>query len=319
MVTDVHGRDHPAGTDLLAGALSALREAQLVNDLDDGAEVVRGLHRAVESVELAREINNVVFTLRAPSDGNQPVALSNAVHAAVQELRDVTVARQNSPIQLVHELDSATNQLDEKLRRVVDLNRNATDDPGRAKVFGALAERLDARLARSSAVAAAESAKRAAGITSDVRLADHFAQYARLERRAADRLRVASVVTVLTITAVATYIVLRASSQELSAGGASKFALSVPLAALAAYFARESARHRSSARWAGELTVLLLTIDAFTAPFSPPTREQVRLELAKRIFTAAGDAPGDTGQLASTLAESTALVESVTKLAKRPS
>ncbi|KQS57834.1 hypothetical protein ASG36_14680 [Geodermatophilus sp. Leaf369] len=112
-------------------------------------------------------------------------------------------------------------------------------------------------------------------------LAQHFEKYRSSERRQAEILRVlAGLIIVGTVVALARLIPGDRTTAEVIQRGA----FSVPLFAVAAYLAAESARHRKAAQWAGTLRVQLLTVDLFTKPLDATEAASVRMILANRAF-----------------------------------
>ncbi|PPK63778.1 hypothetical protein V5P93_005647 [Actinokineospora auranticolor] len=62
-----------------------------------------------------------------------------------------------------------------------------------------------------------------------------------------------------------------------------RLSATVPIAVLAGYLARESARHRASARWAGELAIAMSTLADYTEPLGEQGIE-LRRVLGMRMF-----------------------------------
>ena len=138
------------------------------------------------------------------------------------------------------------------------------------------AERLRARQLVSETEGARDQARQAAGATGESALAAHFGGYAENERRTAN-LPTFSVAVLLTITALAAVLLFRSTPKDVSTTEElAKLSLTVPLAALAAYLAREASHHRAVAQWAAELEVQLLTVDAYTTPLSSELRDRIR-------------------------------------------
>lgn len=145
----------------------------------------------------------------------------------------------------------------------------------------------DTILARDQARAALEATRTAAGEVGDVVLSVHFAKYATDEKRRAVILQIGTTACLLAIAVVAALLLWR---DHLEPGNSifaalAKLSVSIPLAVLAAYFARESTKHFESARWASEIAVQLLTVDAYIAPIASDMGADIKRDLASRVFS----------------------------------
>lgn len=268
-------------------------------------EEVRDLEVSAEAAEAGTEIEQLIRALGATASviGKQRRA-SKAIRAT---------------------LDDAARRLEEALRRWIG-SRKARLGPrqlGYLNVLSAFEERLETRRlvdevhdARDEAVRVLSDTKRAAGATGSTSLAVHFASYATHERRSADRLRAAAVGVLLAITLIAATLTW-VDPEDASARDVARLSLTIPLAVLAAYLGREASRHRSASRWARELEVQLLTVDAYTEPLSNELRDNIRAELGRRVFaTSTGEIAGVASMAPSAVGEAAGLVERIGNLAR---
>jgi hypothetical protein len=130
------------------------------------------------------------------------------------------------------------------------------------------------------------------------KLSKHFEEYGRKEYTVADRLRNASVLSLL-FSAVATYLTAFHLPSPTIAAEVAKLTAVVPLTLLAVYTARESSRHRDASSWAVHLAVQLETFGTYTAGLSDTERLLIQTQFANRIFgppptRASGDADAAT-------------------------
>jgi hypothetical protein len=179
----------------------------------------------------------------------------------------------------------------------------------------------EARETRDQVKRVLRETQRAAGVVGETRLAAHFAAYARRERRIANVLRVSSIAAALLITMVAGVLLLNGRTDSLTtAQELAHIAVALPLAALAAYFGRESARHRTSSKWADELEIQLLTFDAFCEPLDDAARTRLRSEFGRRVFLTNGPGTSVSEEVGpSTMTAATDLLEQAMVMARRSS
>jgi hypothetical protein len=160
--------------------------------------------------------------------------------------------------------------------------------------------------------------------TTDTEFARHFGDYARDERSTANLLQVAAVVVIVAITVLAAVLVLVIQSDGSGSdvgNEIAKLALTVPLAALAAYLGKESSRHRRDAQWAAAIEVQLLSVDSYAQTLADTDREQLRRELGRRGFAVprtdsqqadgAENGPSAVADLAGLLEQATNAVKSL--------
>ena len=112
---------------------------------------------------------------------------------------------------------------------------------------------------------------------------EHYEKYAHREARIADLLRliVGGIVVVIVLQAV---FFNRAVTEATLTVELVRLSSAIPLAALAAYLARESTRHREAARWGRERAIAMQTMPAYTAEFEEDDRRVLWQVLGIRVF-----------------------------------
>jgi hypothetical protein len=174
----------------------------------------------------------------------------------------------------------------------------------------------EARGARDAAVRARDESRRAAGVTGETALATHFGDYARRERRAANVLRLTTASILIAIALFAGLLLFHEGKDStLELEDFAKLSLTLPLGALATYLGRESSRHRRASLWASELEVQLLTLNAFTESMPDSLRDEIRVELGRRVFTSAASTEPGKAQ-ASSVADASNLLEHAAELVR---
>ena len=130
---------------------------------------------------------------------------------------------------------------------------------------------------------ARDATRQAAGDAAAHRLSEHFWAYAGQETKIANHLRL--IVTGLLTSVAVGAIGLNALLGDLSLSTELvRLSAVIPLAALAAYLARESSKHRTSAKRASELAIAMRTLHDYTAPLEDPTKSDLRRVLGMRVF-----------------------------------
>lgn len=127
-------------------------------------------------------------------------------------------------------------------------------------------------------------AKRAAGVIGATSYGFAYSADADKETHIADRLRWAVAALLVAITVYAT--VFAVVFDEVSLGNELlRLSVTIPLALLAGYLARESTRHRANARQAKDLAIALHTVSSYTDPLDEVGRD-LRRVLGLRAFGA---------------------------------
>ncbi|WP_143447919.1 hypothetical protein [Kineosporia sp. R_H_3] len=133
---------------------------------------------------------------------------------------------------------------------------------------------------------AAQEAKQAAGVAGVATLTGHFAEFAKSQSLAAAWRQAVTVLLVGSVVGIGVFSVVQ---KQIPAGwGAEtvfKLTLSLPLLALAYYFARDASRHALAAQRAREIEVRLKTLGAFTSELTDEVRLDVRSTFAKALYT----------------------------------
>jgi hypothetical protein len=139
-----------------------------------------------------------------------------------------------------------------------------------------------------------DETKKAAGDAMADKVGYYYGKYADAETRSAVRLWliVSGLLAVVAVGAIWLHLWLGVASfsTELI-----RLSATIPVAALAAYFAREASKHRASARWARELEIAMHTIPGYTAPLDDTDGRALRRALGMRVFGSATNqsaAPG---------------------------
>lgn len=270
----------------------------------ENADVVIGaLRQARANVALLREVEETIEAGPDPTEGTDDHLrfLSSRLDDQLKQTRISAMAireadRDLAPEKALEQLRDASAAISSTLSAYIARYRRAADETNHAayrpivKALNDVDERLEARRvvddvsqARDDALEALADTRKAAGVTAETSLAQHFGDYAVRERRSANRLRLSTVALALLITGLASALLL-VSSDVSAVDEPERLALTLPLAALAAYLGREASRHRNASTWAEEIRIRLLTLDAFAAPLSDEQRSQLRSEFGRGVF-----------------------------------
>ncbi|WP_445150490.1 hypothetical protein [Baekduia sp. Peel2402] len=131
---------------------------------------------------------------------------------------------------------------------------------------------------RAEAEETLDRARESAGVESVGQLIAGFGEFSKRETQTADMLRRSTIG--LSLLTVAAAVVVAFAFEVDTAAELAKLAWTLPLAGLAAYCGRESARHRSSADWAKVLDVQLKAIDNFCASLGANPQMSLGLRVA---------------------------------------
>lgn len=157
----------------------------------------------------------------------------------------------------------------------------------------------------------AKSVEQTAGKIGSDSLAAYFAELAKVEERSArnwSSIAIASLVAMTTIAVVV--LVVGAQNDNDWTEQLLHLALTLPIAALAAYASTVASRHRHQSWWARTTAAQLHTIGTYVEPLSESGRARVLEQVGLRVF--AQPAFNTTAQEAET-ASITALLEGVIK------
>jgi hypothetical protein len=259
--------------------------------------------------EIERQVHAAADALHA-STGDRLDALRLAVDAEAERLQRLgsDVERWSAQVELHGERQGALDEklaateaaiaeqgraLDEHVARQSDAF--AEGERGRAAEFQAQLELFRGELGRAQQEAADEVAahvaeirrmeQESAKLVGAIGLAGTAEFYRRQGRRqqvAAELLRAFAILAVLGAVALALAgtMVADPTAETLAAGG---FA-SLLLAGLAAYLARQSARHRAREEHAAAVQLELAAFGPFIEPLSAERREQERVIMARKLF-----------------------------------
>jgi hypothetical protein len=279
---------------------------------------------AQRSVSLARQLGRELSEVNAPFPRTPDTAtVVESMGSALASIRTRALAVQDGLAitpEVQEALQDATADLDHCLHDFINLLSDETRerDTELSSLLAVYDDRLRARALLAETQGARNVAVQAAGATGETALASHFGRYSKQERGSADRLRAASVVVLIATAALAAILLSLTDTSDSSIGEElAKLSLTLPLAALAGYLAREASHHRSSAQWAAEVEVQLKTVDAYTTPLPDTLRDELRAGLGRRVFGSPGSAdPTDRSELArrDAPADATALLDKIAAL-----
>lgn len=186
---------------------------------------------------------------------------------------------------------------------VMDARDAATTRPDREDMSDLLA-RLAAVKARLDVAdeldeldeQAMEAARRSAEARkSESELSRFFDTYARSEQKAADCLRIFSILVLIGI-AVVTSLIFHEHAGDWGIGEyLARLSVTLPLGLLAAYTGRESLHHRQAANWSRQITVKLCTIPLYVAALPELEQDRIRAEFARLIFEGSAVNPPEAG------------------------
>ncbi|CAG7642521.1 hypothetical protein [Rhodococcus opacus] len=173
--------------------------------------------------------------------------------------------------------ESAVRQWLEDLRRLEEDFKESLE----ATKFSRIAEQ-----AALETIQARDSAKQAAGVTGNTSLAGHFTSLATSEESRAFKWTLTAIAGFVAALAIGVGVLTRDASAVWTSM-LSHLTLTLPALAVAAYAARISGHHRTSALWAKTTAVQLSSLSAFLEQMPNSTaREQIVLTLGLRVFAA---------------------------------
>ncbi|WP_433504876.1 hypothetical protein ACQP04_35915 [Pseudonocardia halophobica] len=302
----------------------------------------RIVSEAEDLVTLAGNTLRSIHELGLPRAGTKPSPSRLAFYQAASDLVDPTSAisvalkmmGSGTPSEgAIAAIRSATDLLSSALSGMIEIFRSEVlpslpeSRLSEAQIIADIAsERLRTRqlvseteAARDAAVNASTSARKAAGATAAGSLASHFADHATEQKASADRLRIGASALLIVISIFAGVVVFRAElTNRADITELAKVAITLPLAALAAYLGREASRHRRAADWSRQLEIQLRTLDAFIAPMSDQEQNRQRVELGRRVFGASDVKEAEKDNSPALISDAATLLSSVANM-MRPS
>lgn len=199
--------------------------------------------------------------------------------------------------------------LDARLTREIDRFREELES---RRLAGEVREVHD------EAVKVLQATRKGAGATGSTSMATHFGELAIKESRTANLLRWLCALTLLSIGVVASLLLVVRDGGDLSTGREiAQLAVTIPLGLMAAYLGREASGHRATARWAKQLEVQLLTLDAFAEPLSAESSDLLRTELGRQALLS-GPVVAATPESSSAVDEAVQLIDRVSGMIRRP-
>jgi hypothetical protein len=192
---------------------------------------------------------------------------------------------------LAHNLRQALDKAIDAFIAVVDkpasYDQNYPDARSNASLFaGGIRGELEGRRSRDEAQR--DVSRRARDLEENAaaeleRLGNYYENYADSETRTADWLRWAVAVLVAVIVAGAVWFYFRFGPPASLSTELVRLSVTIPVAALAAYCAHESSKHRKSAKLARELAIAMHTLPSYTESLGADGIELKRA-LGRRIF-----------------------------------
>lgn len=149
---------------------------------------------------------------------------------------------------------------------------------------------IEANEAEADARRAATHVKEVAGQEATGELAEHFEMLAREERGPAFWFRGLAFTLGVAVAALAS-VLLTTATESTTGELVRKLAITVPLAALGAYAAKEASGHRTAYRWARRVEVQLRTMRAFVQPLPSDLQHIVLAMIAHEVFSSRAEAP----------------------------
>lgn len=252
-------------------------------------------HRASQEIEetLRLKIAELETSLNFPQ-----MALDSLAH----HKNSISDIKRNTEL-----IDSGTSEIREQQKMIVSTLGDLRDAQRSAGLETAALDTslktwsnvLEIEDLRSSAENASEQVERvlevsrqAAGQVADHTLSSHFKKIGDRERRSSTILRTTAVSCLLAAAMIGYFL---SKERTTTAMLAERLSVGIPLLLLAGYFAREAAHHRKVSRWAEEIEVKLLTLDAYIEPLDKTQQNELRTEFGKQIYqvpegsTQAGD------------------------------
>ncbi|MGY6656075.1 hypothetical protein ACXIZN_28310 [Amycolatopsis sp. TRM77291] len=272
------------------------------------------LTSVVDLLDDLLQINEMIVDHRSSQEIEETLRLEiselEALLTFPQLILDSLAHQKNSISDLKRDtglIDSGASKIREQQKLIVSTLGNLLDTQ---RSVGFETTTLDARFKtwskvleiedlRSSAENASEQVERvlevsrqAAGQVADHKLSTHFKRIGDRERRSSTILRTTAV-SCLLVAALIGYFLSKESTT--TAMLFERLSVGIPLLLLAGYFAREAAHHGKVSRWAEEIEVKLLTLDAYIEPLDKTQQNELRAEFGKQIYqipegsTQAGD------------------------------
>ncbi|TGY35033.1 hypothetical protein E5344_12165 [Microbacterium laevaniformans] len=276
---------------------------------DDTKSVVFRVLNALNDLDIIEDRNP-----RRPTDAHHVIGV------AIEHLH-VTLARHNE-LEVISWVLNAVEEIlnvsptDAEEHAAFKQVLTAASDAGRhANMLRDLyAYRAEAEAALTEAQAAAGKAQVAAGIAGGASLSDHFRDYAKSERRAAEVFRGLSIAAILATILAALAVEHPAAGDWV--GFTYRVAILAGVGALSAYFARQASHHRRAYNWAKGLEVQLKSFPAFIDPADSEVKADIYRDFARRVLGAPPESSKEGGEDSLPTAQ---LIEALIALAKRSS
>lgn len=217
------------------------------------------------------------------------------IHATVKDFGACLIAIDGAGAtafreKLVADLTALSIRLRGELSAAVDafvavaelVEADAEERTNARRVANEIRQQLKARQLLQEAADAREELQKVTGDVSAGELGTHYADHATKEAQAADWLRYAVIVLLGGVTVYAVWASVLHPEVSYNAV-LLRLSVTIPVAVLAAYLARESGKHRRSAQNARELAMAMHTLPAYVAELAEKGTE-LRMVLGQRVF-----------------------------------
>jgi hypothetical protein len=222
------------------------------------------------------------------------------IHHGVVEFRGylVAIGQTGSNAALVAELTQLAAELRQRLEEAVRVfvavvnEQSAQDQRAAVARAKALASEVMSQLRASQHIHMADQTLGAAADAATQHLGSDYETYADRETRVADKLRWAVAGLIAAVSGCAVSFLIWAGDVTLQ-NELVRLSVTIPLAVLAGYLAKESAKHRAAARKARDLAIAMRTVRGYAEPLDDIGRELQRA-LGLRAFGAGAEQPTET-------------------------
>ena len=271
-------------TDMLALMMPEAFDSQ--NSSDEPPVQRLGLQRLVTSIHHLRSALRVKSGKLWPVFETIDFGLQSAIIESIKAILRSPIWPANEAFDLAYRIertivDTLTSLIDTSnisvqniAEKLLPASRSAMDAVEMERHLSNQRERIDAIVS---------DVQTAAGSVADSELSSAFNTYQGSEASTANSFRIAALIVLLGVLGFSIYTAI-----EVPTSLGSSFAhLGIAFSGLAAfaYLARESAQHRTVARWAAIMSVQLKTLGAFTADMNLEQREELRTQFGHRVFS----------------------------------
>ena len=263
------------------------------------------------------------FTTKADQAAARVTELEEEVGRLREELNQVLNAARDQANQQQNTFSSAQDQRQEAFSKLLEAKRTEATEAVEA-IETSSAEKAD-RLTEvqqghvSAAQAAKERVEEILGIVSEEALVGAYSKNAAEEKEQADRWRWIAIALVLASVAIGVWIVASSADDGTDWDQfAAKTVLALPIAAAAAYAAKQSGEHRHVQREGEHMALQLAALGPYLNDLAgPDSRDELLSDIARKIFGQPrrdGGAGSDSGDAPTTISQMTSFIEELGKL-----